>query len=88
MPSTFAISCTFSIASLVSICTMTTTLSLAAAKYSCTVIPQVPWVKGLPNPLRPVGGNLESATTSLAFSALETYDMISVDGCYHTKKQE
>lgn len=74
IPSTLAISSTFSIASLVSICTMTTTLSLAAARYPCTDSPQVPWVKGLPKPLRPFGGNLESATTSLAFSALETYN--------------
>ena len=73
IPSTSAIACTFSTPSLFSICTITRISRFAESKYSDAVTPHIAWVNGLPNPRLPTGGNRQSATTSLAFSTVDTF---------------
>ena len=48
-------------------------LSFEESRYSLTLIPQVPWVNGLPNPRLPKGGKRASDTICLALSAVDTY---------------
>lgn len=72
-PSTWAIASTFSTASLFSICTITRMSWLADCRYPGLVTPHIPCVNGLPKPRLPTGGNRLSATTSLAFSTVDTW---------------
>jgi hypothetical protein len=73
IPSTAAISSTFSSPSFVSICTITTTESFAAARYSAGDSPQAVCVYELPKPRRPTGGKRESEAISAAFCGVETW---------------
>jgi len=72
IPSTSAMAWMFCTASLFSICTITRISRLADSRYSDVVTPHTPCVNGLPKPRLPTGGNRLSATTSLAFSAVDT----------------